>query len=348
MGSHINSIKNHMIFSSFEKVFENLDSLKKDLELPADHIAAIMDIEYVLTSFKENLEYADANLISTEWLDYVNHAITGISTRLTQYQSNNNYIYITTSIASHLNTVREYMSKICVIKGKPNLQGAAGTANKLQKTVEGYLKRAETASAEVANFKQESDAVIRESVDRTVAVIEENKKKFDDYRKQAEDLLGAISTGALAREYEEFANSASKLAKKWRIATLVSIVAIIALAVVCVILLNKVNVDLWADLPLVLSVAFLKFSIAALGVYSAKQASERDERAMYARRIHMEMKSLNPFIASVEDEGVKEEIKKEVALKIFGNSHSMIGGSAGEQLSFNDMLRLLEIAVCKK
>ena len=67
---------------------------------------------------------------------------------------------------------------------------------------------------------------------------------------------------------------------------------------------------------------FATSTLAASAAYSARQASKQEAVERYARKLEMELVTIDPFIESLSDDQ-KSALKVELTRKLFGNPKSM-------------------------
>lgn len=64
------------------------------------------------------------------------------------------------------------------------------------------------------------------------------------------------------------------------------------------------------------------YTLATGAAYAARQASKQEKVERYARKIEMELVTIDPFIESLTEEQ-KAELKVELTRKLFGNPDAM-------------------------
>lgn len=157
--------------------------------------------------------------------------------------------------------------------------------------------------------KTQSD--IEESLEAEVELIVE---KINIYRKQAEELVRIISNTGMVGGYQAYANDERVAAEKWQKIALGAFLGMIAFIVWVFFISNGSEMQFTTLIMRVLVVsAFL-----ILATYSAKLANRHEKMERRYRRMELELASVNPYLAGLQEEERNALIQK-FAIKYFGN-----------------------------
>lgn len=178
----------------------------------------------------------------------------------------------------------------------------------------------------------------QEEMDRRVEeLIEKYKESFATYENDVKQLVGTASSTVFSHRYKEVADDAHKRAAFWHRIAFVLIIAIGAFAVYAFI--STVNYDTsWIRL---VAKIFATATLVIGAAYAARQASKQEKVERYARRIEMELVTIDPFLLSLDEER-RSKIKEELSRKIFGNSNAMEISSKEEPYIPMDKLTSIE------
>lgn len=176
-------------------------------------------------------------------------------------------------------------------------------------------------------------------------LIAKYQKRFAEYEKQVENIVGVVNTNMFSYKYKEVADDAHTRAKFWHGCAMVLMVLVGAFAVYAFVI--TVNVDTsWVKL---VAKIFATTTLVTAAAYAARQASKQEKVERYARKIEMELVAIDPFIQSLEQEK-QSLVKEEIARKIFGNADTMEISQKDEPYKAMDKLtsieKLLQSLVC--
>ena len=173
-------------------------------------------------------------------------------------------------------------------------------------------------TSELIKFGEESKPLLVAFSERAETVIAENKASFDARHEEVKNIVGILNTNMFSHKYKEVADDARKRAKFWHRATILFIIGLTAFAIYSFgILLGPETT--WVQL---IARIFTATTMATAAAYSARQASKQEKVERYARKIEMEMVSIDSFLESLSTEQ-QREVKQEIARSIFGKSDSL-------------------------
>ena len=197
----------------------------------------------------------------------------------------------------------------------------------------------ERIDAMYLNFEEKLNKQISDAGMLVIAT----KETLDKHKKDIEQTVELISSSVFSNEYRMVADNAHKRAKFWHRLAFASIIVLVCFA------LYSFGVILDPSTTWVQLVAriFATTTIATGSVYAARQASKQEIVERYAREIALKTSSIDPFLASLEEEQ-RQEVKQEIARSIFGKSDLMelsakgdTEAAVGKALSIDDVIKLL-------
>jgi FtsZ-binding cell division protein ZapB len=165
-------------------------------------------------------------------------------------------------------------------------------------------------------------------------IINANTEKLDKHQKDVENIVGIVNTNMFSHKYKEVADTARKSARLWQSLAVGLMVVSAGFAFYSfVIILNQETS--WVNL---VARIFTVTAFASVAAYSARQASKQEVVERYARKIEMEMVSIDPFLEDLSEEQ-RQDIKKKIALSLFGKPGSMeISKKDEHSIDLNDSL----------
>ncbi|MED1489712.1 hypothetical protein [Bacillus smithii] len=148
--------------------------------------------------------------------------------------------------------------------------------------------------------------------------MEETKQKLVDYdimleshKKSVEELVGIISTSSISGHFKEVADYKRKLANIWQIVTVASFLLTILFGFYAFIWGNH------GDWPRLIARFVVTIALGSLTAYSAKQAAYNEAEERKNRKMEVELKTLNPYLASFSPED-QIKLKQQLFPHIFG------------------------------
>lgn len=164
-----------------------------------------------------------------------------------------------------------------------------------------------STSEQFEKFEQEKDTLINNY-----------SKIFEKYKEDVRKMVGIINANTFSSKYREVADDAKKRSFKWHIVAIVSMLIVAGFAVYAFVCTTNTDTS-WIKL---VAKIFATGTLATLVAYAMTEATKHEKVERYARKIEMELVSIDPFIESLDDEK-KTEIKKTVAEKIFNSPDDM-------------------------
>lgn len=139
--------------------------------------------------------------------------------------------------------------------------------------------------------------------------------QLDDFRGQAERLLGIVGTTTIISGYKREADAASMSANRWNIASVAGILGFTGGTVYS--LLPLVRGDVRPTWETLIGRVVLSLALGVFGTYAARQAKYGEETARRNRRFELELSSIGPFIAELGDD-TRKELKVALVNRLFG------------------------------
>lgn len=190
---------------------------------------------------------------------------------------------------------------------------------------ESLLKWNENIKIEIDKRKNEFNQFVNDLKGEQEDFIEATKTKLSDYdeilskhQKEVEGVLGLISTNSISAHHKEVANKAENSKKIWQTVTVVAFTMTVLFSVFAL-FFNKITDLSWPNLVAKILVIG---SLGSLTAYTARQAKVNQELEFKNRQLEVELKTLNPYIASFDNEE-QENLKKALFPKIFGREEKL-------------------------
>lgn len=205
-------------------------------------------------------------------------------------------------------------------------------------------QRTKESSASLLNFKNESNelliafkkdlegiksagdesikTIINDTKDQLDQIFDERTAEADDIiteinnkKDEAESLVGIITDTGMVGGYQRVANEEHKRAFWWKIVAALAMGGLIIFALVVFIYSAGEQLS-FGQVTLRIFVA-TTFGIFA--AYAALQADKHEKTERKNRKLELELASISPYIHGLPDDQ-RNEIKKEIALRLFGHS----------------------------
>jgi hypothetical protein len=139
------------------------------------------------------------------------------------------------------------------------------------------------------------------------------------FKEQAEHLLGIVGTTTVISGYKRVADAAERRAAVWSYVTVGAIIAFTAGTVAALLpIITGVVTVTWETLA---GRIVLSLSLGVLGTYAARQASRHEEIEIRNRRLELELSSIGPFIAGMDD-ATQILVKQQLVDRLFGRQES--------------------------
>lgn len=149
-------------------------------------------------------------------------------------------------------------------------------------------------------------------VNELSAKIESYIKKFEGYKKRAEELVHVIADTGMVGGYQEFANKERRAALLWKIVAVLSFIGLIGFAIVAFYIVLQEKFD-WS---LVAGRVFVASTFGVLGAYAARLADRHEEKEKINRRMELELASIDPYLVGLPEE-VLHKLKASLAERLF-------------------------------
>ena len=207
-----------------------------------------------------------------------------------------------------------------------------------------------------ADYEAWSKSSMATFVDQTTKIAEESEAKLasqnQKYAKSVERLLGdahakhqeilelheIVAGDSVAAGYMQSAQDERGAANFWRWASVIFIVTTVLWGVYSYLgssTGSEQDLSFWAT-------SLKAFSVAGVllfgAVYSSKQSNLHRKNERQARWLALEVKAIDPFIASLSA-NEQADLKKQLSEKLFGNSQSQLG--ADEHAISEDLLSMV-------
>ncbi len=171
------------------------------------------------------------------------------------------------------------------------------------------------ARSEFDHAQQEIDRVLTERREAAQAALDAKLEeadgllvKMEETRTEVMEIAEALGTGAQSAGWGEYATQQRKTALTFSVAATISFVA--AAVFGAWLAISAAESDLsWQRVATKLGVVL---ALALLGGYLASQSSEHRTQEVVARKRHLDLLALPPFIANL-DEGVQRDIRQKLA-----------------------------------
>lgn len=171
----------------------------------------------------------------------------------------------------------------------------------------------------ISSFREKFDSITEELTSTYESFLEETKQKLADYdsmleshKKSVEELVGIISTSSISGHFKEVADNKRKAAFWWQIGTIGSFLGTIAYGFYAFIW-NNHEID-W---PGLIARFIVTVALGSLTAYTAKQAAYNEAEERKNRKMEIELKTLNPYLASFSPED-QIKLKQQLFPHIFG------------------------------
>jgi|CXWL01.1.fsa_nt_gi hypothetical protein len=157
---------------------------------------------------------------------------------------------------------------------------------------------------------------------------------LDQHLKRAQELVYVIANTGMVGGYQKTALVERRSAVRWRLLTVLSMLGLAVFAVYAFVV-SAAGAFSWG---LFASRGFVAVCCGILAAYSARQADRHEEVERSARKVELALASINPYLEGMPEQ-VQQEIKREIALKVFapaieadGGKQAKVSGSAADLL----------------
>ncbi|WP_370258275.1 hypothetical protein [Marinobacter nauticus] len=196
--------------------------------------------------------------------------------------------------------------------------------------------RKDLSSVSTSAEKMESD--LREAFDRADRIFDEKLANLKEKEEQASELLEIISRDTISGSFQNAAAEERAMANTLRA---MSLVCMGIMAFVMFITLWQSTTEPLATGSLVLRLAFVTI-VSIPAAYLARESSRHRELEHSQHRIALELKSVDPYLATMPDE-MKNKIKETLAYKIFSGPNEMERNENKTPISSHELMeKILE------
>lgn len=182
--------------------------------------------------------------------------------------------------------------------------------NNFNQTLNDFQEIFDKSMVEIKKQWEQEYETLREE---TLKKQQEYNEILEDHKKSVESLVGIISTNSISGHFKEVADKKYKLITIWQWLTGVGFAVTIGFGIYAFIF----NKDL--DWPSLIARFIVTTALGSFTAYSARQVTKNETEEKYNRQMEVELKTLNPYIASFsEDDQIK--LKEQLFPQIFGRA----------------------------
>lgn len=171
------------------------------------------------------------------------------------------------------------------------------------------------------------------------------QKTYDElletHKKSVESLVGIISTNSISGHFKEVADKKEKLIARWQWFTIGGFLITILFGIYAFIISEGID---WTS---IVSRTIVTAGLGTFTAYAARQASKYEIQERYNRKMEVELKTLNPYIASFSEED-QIKLKEQLFPHIFGkakesNQELESSSKISKELSQQDIINLTSL-----
>lgn len=224
-------------------------------------------------------------------------------------------------------------------------QRSQGFEQQIKSFEESYDKKLAELNEQWEQLLKENEQVIQETIEKLEqeqqGFLDETKQKkelydgiLDDHKRSVETLVGIISTNSISGHFKEVADKKEKQTSTWQKTTIGGFLLTIGFGVYAFIF----SEDL--DWPSLVARFIVTTALGSFTAYAARQAAKNELQEKTNRQMEVELKTLNPYIASFSDED-QIKLKEQLFPLIFGRAEVVeqnperTGNSPMNQLQLN-------------
>jgi hypothetical protein len=207
--------------------------------------------------------------------------------------------------------------------------------NEFDKKIKDFQNNLEEIKSSVEIKLQEK---ISDFESKFQTIIEQSEQKKDAYdqtleqhKQQVENLVGIISTSSISGHYKKVADQKRTATIFWQIFTIISFIGTIGFGIYAFIFSDET-----IDWPSLISRIVVTGALGSLTGYSARQAAKNEQEQNYNRKIEVELKTLNPYIASFSSEE-QTKLKEQLFPYIFGTAKNNNNNSENNSNTQSEM-----------
>ena len=164
-------------------------------------------------------------------------------------------------------------------------------------------EREEEFAETLENIQFQQQVSIHNAEENIKNIIQEGEQlisnydvKFKEHENQVINMVGIINTNVFSHKYKEVANNAHKSAFWWHLLTIALMIGVGIFAIVTLVA-NVNSITSWTSL---IARIFTTTTLVTSAAYAARQASKQEKVERIARKIEMEIVSIDAFIASLD------------------------------------------------
>jgi hypothetical protein len=161
----------------------------------------------------------------------------------------------------------------------------------------------------VEDIEQQQQTLIQETKQKQ----EQYDNILDAHKKSVESLVGIISTNSISGHFKEVADKKEKSASNWQKITILGFLLTISFGVYAFIISPHL------DWPSLIAKFIVTTGLGSFTAYAARQATKNEIQERYNRKMEVELKTLNPYIASFSEED-QIKLKEQLFPLIFGRA----------------------------
>lgn len=204
-------------------------------------------------------------------------------------------------------------------------------------------KLEENYTNESQSFEEKFDNTSSSYAEKFEELSNEYKEKYDTLYneikskdEQISKLLDIVGDKARVGEYKKNADSSKTERIIWQVLTIVLFIG--AFVLMIYVTLSTKNYDKFTIIKYIVSAILM-----GAATYTGKQASNSRKDEVYYRKQELELASINTYLEAM-DPNIKDEIKKDLSSKIFGQAQSTYTNKYDERKGFatEDIIKIIE------
>lgn len=183
-----------------------------------------------------------------------------------------------------------------------------------------YNSQSSEFQKNINSFNSELDKMKTDYQEEHQYFLEDRNQKNDEYDKifeehldSVEDLVGKISTNSIAGHYKNVADTHKNKTYIWQALTLLSFISTIIIGFT--LFVYQDNALNWMDL---VGKIVVTSALGSLIAYTTRQAAKNEEQEKVNRSMEVDLKTLNPYLASLSGQD-QITLKKNLFPVIFAN-----------------------------
>lgn len=187
----------------------------------------------------------------------------------------------------------------------------------INKAINALTKKYDDLEIENNQFIIDQKKKFDEKYDEFKRDLIHSKEEYDDilenHKNSVEDLLGIISTNTISSHYKEVADIKEKNAGNWKKITVSAFVCTIVFGIYAFMFESSDN-------PYdIISRIIVTTALGSFTAYAANQVSKYEKHETFNRQMEVELKTLNPYIASFDPEE-QIKLKENLFPQVFGKA----------------------------